>query len=322
MKKTLLAVAVLMAFTNLAGAASTDYSNQVVNTGISVIENGNSISGDNLQVTGCSYVDTAMRNDGIYIGKGSSGHFGGDFLEVKFNSNDTEHEFAGIQVNGREGAQESATAVFDSERTVIDVSGKVGSGKWGFGLLVNGAGTETASAKFTGGSVFVSTTAEDYTSQSVTVKGNATLDFSNHGDVEIHSYSKFGVTVVDAPGQLTFNNEGTVLLKGEVLPGDKTAQTNVVGIQGSGGKWIVTEKVKELKIDLDGAGVDNDGSSYSTGTKGIAASNVNFDVQAQKFTITMSVDPGVEDDSPGGHTAEEAYGIHASSKEALQNPHL
>ena len=120
--------------------------------------------------------------------------------------------------------------------------------------------------------MFVKTTTEDYTSQSVTVKDNATLDFSNHGDVEIHSYSKYGVTVVDAPGQLTFNNDGTVLLKGKVLPGDKTAQTNVVGIQGESGTWKVTEKVKELKIDLDGAGVDNDGTSYSTGTKAIAAS--------------------------------------------------
>jgi len=317
MKKTLLAAAVLMAFTNLAGATSTDYSNKVVDTGISVIDDGNSISGDNLKVTGCSYVEPAHRKDGIYIGKGSSGHFGGDFLEVKFHSDDATQEFAGIQVNGRPDAQNSATAVFDSERTVIDVSGKVGSGKWGFGLLVNGNGTETASAKFTGGSVFVKTTTEDYTSQSVTVKGNATLDFSNHGDVEIHSYSKYGVTVVDAPGQLTFNNDGTVLLKGKVLPGDKTAQTNVVGIQGESGTWKVTEKVKELKIDLDGAGVDNDGTSYSTGTKAIAASKVDFDVQAQKFTITMNVDPGVEDDSPGAHTSEEVYGIYADKKSTI-----
>lgn len=182
---------------------------------------------------------------------------------------------------------------------------------------MNGNGTETASAKFTGGSVFVKTTTEDYTSQSVTVKGNATLDFSNHGDVEIHSYSKYGVTVVDAPGQLTFNNDGTVLLKGKVLPGDKTAQTNVVGIQGESGTWKVTEKVKELKIDLDGAGVDNDGTSYSTGTKAIAASKVDFDVQAQKFTITMNVDPGVEDDSPGAHTSEEVYGIYADKKSTI-----
>ena len=317
MKKTLLAAAVLMAFTNLAGATSTDYSNKVVDTGISVIDDGNSISGDNLKVTGCSYVEPAHRKDGIYIGKGSSGHFGGDFLEVKFHSDDATQEFAGIQVNGRPDAQNSATVVFDSERTVIDVSGKVGSGKWGFGLLVNGNGTETASAKFTGGSVFVKTTTEDYTSQSVTVKDNATLDFSNHGDVEIHSYSKYGVTVVDAPGQLTFNNDGTVLLKGKVLPGDKTAQTNVVGIQGESGTWKVTEKVKELKIDLDGAGVDNDGTSYSTGTKAIAASKVDFDVQAQKFTITMNVDPGVEDDSPGDHTSEKVYGIYADNQSTI-----
>lgn len=313
MKKTILATAVLMAFANIASATATDYSNQTLDTAIHVIGDGNSISGDNVKVVGSELVTVLDRNEGIYVGKGSSAHFGGEYLEVKFHTDDTAHEFAGIQVNGQAESQGPATAVFDSDKTVIDVSGKVASGKWGFGLLVNGAGTNTASAKFTGGSVFVKTTTEAYTSQSVTVKSNATLDFSNKGDVEIHAYSPFGVTVVDAWGELTFNNEGSVLLKGEIIPGDTTGQTNVVGIQGTNAAWSVTDKVQELKIDLSGAGVDNNGTTYSTGTKGIDASNVNFDVQARKFTIIMNVASDVEDDSPEGHTSEKAYGICAYS---------
>ena len=119
--------------------------------------------------------------------------------------------------------------------------------------------------------------------------------------------------MVDAYGELTFDNEGSVLLKGAIIPGDMTAQTNVVGIQGSGATWFVTDKVQELKIDLSGAGVDNNGTTYSTGTKGIDATNVDFEVQAKKFTITMNVGSDVEDNSPDGHTSVKAYGIYADS---------
>lgn len=132
MKKTLLAAAVLMAFTNLAGATSTDYSNKVVDTGISVIDDGNSISGDNLKVTGCSYVEPAHRKDGIYIGKGSSGHFGGDFLEVKFHSDDATQEFAGIQVNGRPDAQNSATVILNERSSTCQERSVQANGASGF----------------------------------------------------------------------------------------------------------------------------------------------------------------------------------------------
>lgn len=156
-------------------------------------------------------------------------------------------------------------------------------------------------------------TQHNYTSQTFTVKAGAAGHFNNSGDVTIESYSPYGVTVVDAYGELTFDNEGSVLLKGAIIPGDMTAQTNVVGIQGSGATWFVTDKVQELKIDLSGAGVDNNGTTYSTGTKGIDATNVDFGVQAKKFTITMNVGSDVEDNSPDGHTSVKAYGIYADS---------
>ncbi len=304
---TAIALAITLSFN--ATAATTDYSGQTLDHGIDVIDQGNAIVADNLIITGSSLVDASDRNEGIYIGAGSTGTFGGDRLEVRFDTDDATHEFAGIQINGQTTG--NASAVFDSDQTVIVVSGPGNSLKWGFGLLVNGAGTNTASARFTGGDVFISTTTEDYTAQSATVKANATLDFSNNGNVEIHAYSPFGVTVVDAQGQLTFNNNGNVLLKGEIQPGTHTAQTNVVGIQGYDGVWNVTSAVKELRIELSGAGVDNDGTSYSTGTKGIDLSGENgsFTVNSNSFVINMDIDPDMIDDSPEGHTAQNAYGI-------------
>lgn len=305
----LTAIALTITLSFNATAATTDYSDQTLDHGIDVIDQGNAIVADNLIITGSSLVDASDRNEGIYIGAGSTGTFGGDRLEVRFDTDDATHEFAGIQINGQTTG--NASAVFDSDQTVIVVSGPGNSLKWGFGLLVNGAGTNTASARFTGGDVFISTTTEDYTAQSATVKANATLDFSNNGNVEIHAYSPFGVTVVDAQGQLTFNNNGNVLLKGEIQPGTHTAQTNVVGIQGYDGVWNVTSAVKELRIELSGAGVDNDGTSYSTGTKGIDLSGENgsFTVNSNSFVINMDIDPDMIDDSPEGHTAQNAYGI-------------
>lgn len=304
---TAIALAVTLSFN--VTAATTDYSNQTLDHGIDVKGQGNAIVADDLIITGSSLVDASDRNEGIYIGAGSTGTFGGDRLEVRFDTDDTAHEFAGIQINGQTTG--NATAVFDSAETIIDVSGTVGSGKWGFGLLVNGLGTDSASAKFTGGNVLIKTTTEAYTAQSATVKANASLDFSNNGNVEIHAYSPFGITVVDGYGQLTFNNNGNVLLKGAILPGTYTGQTNVVGIQGYNGVWNVTSAVKEFRIELTGAGVDNDGTSYSTGTKGIDLSGENgsFTVNSNSFVINMDIDPDVIDDSPEGHTAQNAYGI-------------
>lgn len=311
MRLSALALAVSLSFS--ATAATTDYSNQTLDHGIDVINQGNAIVANNLTITGSSLVSASNRNEGIYIGAGSTGTFGGDSLEIRFDTDDTEHEFAGIQINGQKTGD--ASAIFDSDQTIIDVSGSVSSGKWGFGLLVNGDGTNTASAKFTGGDVFISTTTEDYTSQSLTVSFNASLDFSNNGNVEIHAYSPFGVTVVAAPGQLSFNNNGNVLLKGEIQPGTHTAQTNVVGIQGTDSVWQVTSAVKEFRIELSGAGVDNDGTSYSTGTKGIdlRGENGSFTVDSNSFVINMDIDPDLIDDSPEGHTAQNAYGINVDT---------
>lgn len=86
---TAVALAVSMSMSLRAQAANTDYSNQTLDHGIDVIGAGNSISGDNLTITGSSLVSSSNRNEGIYIGAGSTGHFGGDKLEVKFTASDT-----------------------------------------------------------------------------------------------------------------------------------------------------------------------------------------------------------------------------------------
>ncbi len=315
MKKTVLASAVLCALSTGAWAATTDYSNQVLNTGISVIGSGNSMTGDNVQITGSGLNDHAGRNEGIYVGTGSSAQFGGEFLNIQFHTDDTTHEFAGLQVNAK---GEETTLDVSAKSTVIDVSGPGASSKWGYGLFINGFdGSKVGGAvvKFTGQDVVVRTTTENYTSQSVTVKEKNTLRFDNSGDVTIEAYSPFGVTVVDGQGTLVFNNQGNVLLKGEILPGDKTAQTNSIGMQGENADWNITNQVNEFRIEVSGAGVDNDGTTYSSGTSGILAEGegMNVNMNAQQFVIDMNIGSDVVDDSPEGHTATQAYGIHVTT---------
>jgi len=85
-----------------------------------------------------------------------------------------------------------------------------------------------------------------------------------------------------------------------------------VGIQSgsSGAETVVTDKVKDFNITLSGAGVDNDGTSYSTGTYGIILDkDVKALINSATLNIKMNVADNVEDISPGDHTTEEAYGI-------------
>lgn len=263
---------------------------------------------ENLAVGSANFVDgwSTKTTAGVLLKGDVTGNFTGT-TTVNIKDENTK-QTSGIAV------QDGATANFNSANTNITVESKGSSLRWGFGVIIEGEGS---TANFNGENVLIKTTQHDYTSQSFTVASRAASHFDNSGNVTIESYSPFGVTVVSAYGELTFNNEGSVLLKGEVIPGDMTAQTNVVGIQGSNTSWSVTDKVQEFSIDLEGAGVDNDGTSYSSGTKGIDATNVDFDVQAKKFTINMSVDSDVEDDSPDGHTAVEAYGIYADGRSEI-----
>lgn len=293
MRKTLIALAVLTTFS----AHATD--------GIWVegtLQEGTAL--ENLVVDSANFVEgwSTKTSAGVLLRGPVTGNFTGT-TSVNVKDENTEQTSGIAVMNG-------AIANFDALETNITVESKGQALRWGFGVIAEGKGS---AVNFNGGDVSIKMTQHNYTSQTFTVAAGAAGHFNNSGDVTIESYSPYGITVVDAHGELTFDNEGSVLLKGAIIPGDMTAQTNVVGIQGDDTTWFVTDKVQELKIDLSGAGVDNNGTSYSTGTKGIAATNVDFEVQAKKFTITMNVGSDVEDNSPDGHTSVKAYGIYADS---------
>ena len=258
------------------------------------------LTASNLGISQATHWGSSSYEKGICVGDGASGYFGGDELNVVIDTQSTGSVVGVHLFNGSE-------AHFSSDRTVIDTKALGSSGKWGFGLLVNG--TEGSKAVFDGGDVSISNYTQNYTSQTLTVKERSTIEFNNTGDVLVEAESPYGVTVVDAYGTLTFNNAGNVTLRGTIVPGDQTGQTNVVGIQGSNTTWSVTNHVQDFTINLSGAGVDNNGTSYSTGTKAITGSNVDFSFEGRNLNIVMNIAKDIEVVPPSGHTSSKAYAL-------------
>ena len=288
-------------------------------TGNVVAENGGQIIFKNADQIGALKVDGGIYNGNnisikysaptlddrtaVYVANNGSAVFDGDKTEIIINSQ-SENDPRGVWVTS------GGKVEFNAKETVIDVTGVGGSSKWGFGLLLNG--TVGGSAVFNGQNVAIKNYQDHYTSQTVTAKTGSEITFNNIGNVLISAKSPFGVTAVDNQGNITFHNSGNVDIVGTIVPGNKSAQTNVVGIQSgsSGAETVVTDKVKDFNITLSGAGVDNDGTSYSTGTYGIILDkDVKALINSATLNIKMNIADNVEDISPGDHTTEEAYGI-------------
>lgn len=279
-----------------------DISNTTVEDFVSVSGKDHHLNASNLTVQGYGQNAVGTRLTGIDISNSATATFAGDYLRVEVAA-DTPQDVAGIQITA------GGSAEFASAHTVIDVSNTSSSGKWGYSLLVNG--TETGGkALFTGGDVEIRNYTKNYTSQTLTVKAGSTIEFKNHGDVLVEARSPYGVTAVDAYGSLSFNNTGDVSIVGVVDPGDRTASTNVIGIQGMATQWTVGENVGSFNITLSGQGVDNNGTTYSTGTAAFDGEDVDFTFKGRELTVRMDVSSDVEQVPPPEHTAETASGLN------------
>ena len=294
-------------------------------TGNVIAQNGGSITVKGAEQAGYVLVDggeytgtdlalNADENGLNKINGGIAAVFVTNNGKAVFNGNKTEiiadtqasDSVIGVIVN------KGANATFSADETVISSSGIGSSGNWGYGLLVNGDVGKGGHVVFNGDNVTISNYNRDYTSQTLTAKQGSTIDFNNSGNVVVKSESPYGVTAVDAYGNITFNNSGNVDIIGTILPGDKTGKTNVVGIQSnvSSAVFTVTENVEDFNIKLSGAGVDNDGTTYSTGTVAITLdSGIVANLNSKNLNIDMQIGTDVIQDTPGEHTAEKAFGL-------------
>lgn len=240
----------------------------------------------------------------VYVTNNANAVFDGEKTKIIADTEST-GAVVGVRVNN------GGTVTFSADDTIISSSAVGSSSKWGFGLLVNGK-TTGGHVVFDGGNVSISNYNQNYTSQTLTAKKGSTINFKNTGDVTIKSESPFGVTAVDANGNITFNNTGNVDIIGTIVPGNKTGKTNVIGIQAGeqGTEFNVTNNVKNFNITLSGAGVDDDGTSYSSGTKAIyLGKDIIANINSETFNIDMNIASDIEPDTPDGHTSELAYGL-------------
>lgn len=302
---------------NEQGTAKVNLSGNVfVQGGKIVIANANQTG--RIKVDGGQYAGTNVNliydaptvkdNAAVYIGNGSRATFDGDKTEINIVS---------TALNDPRGVwlQNSSNVEFNAKETFIDVKGVGGSSKWGFGLLLNGTGN---SALFNGNKVTIKNYQDKYTSQTVTAKADSKIVFNNTGSVVISAESPYGVTAVDNQGSITFNNQGDIDISGTITPGDKTGNTNVIGIQSGtyGAKTIVTDRVKDFNITLTGAGVDNDGTSYSSGTSAIYLyEGVIANINSKTFNIIMNIDKDTSVEIPETHTSKIAYGLQPDGGE-------
>lgn len=316
--------------TSSVGSSTVNINNSTING--NVIGDSNYVNNSNIKledttVNGVVYLDTAnqkleakdlkVNNGALYntttvwrgidLNNGAYGEFTGKELIVDVDTLEVDSDYENFAVGMH--VRNGSNAIFNADNTVIDVRSSGGNNKWGFGLLLENGNN---SAVFNGGDVSISTYTDKYTAQTLTAKAGSTIDFNNTGDITIKAESPFGVTAVDAYGDITFNNTGDVELIGTIVPGDKTGTTNVVGIQSgsSNAEVNVTNNVKDFNIKLVGAGVDNDGTSFSTGTTAVTlTSGATVDINSETFNIDMKVDPSVTPDAPTGHTTDKAYGL-------------
>lgn len=289
--------------TSSVGSSTVNINNSTINGIVYLESTSQNLNASNIKVTDAVKLADSSYYKGIGLSSGATAHFTGDYTDISIDSEST-GSVVGIQVH-------DGSATFSTSETNIDVRAVGSSGNWGFGLLVNGA--NGGHVVFDGGNVNISNYNEKYTSQTLTAKAGSTIDFNNTGDITIKAESPYGVTAVDANGDITFNNTGNVDIIGTIVPGDKTAKTNVVGIQsGTKGTEInVTNKVKDFNITLSGAGVDSEeGSTYSSGTSAVYLwDDITANINSETFNIDMKVDPSVTPDAPTGHTTDVAYGL-------------
>lgn len=171
-KRTLLSTALLMAF-SMAHAA--DPVGVWIEGTLNADENFININVDEAAlVSGWSATTTA----GVYVGTNTQAIFSGDTTKVAIQNQLTDKQTSGFAIQG------GATVAFSAKDTIIDVKSLGSSGKFGFGLIIEDAGS---SAIFDGNNVSITTQQDNHTAQSFSVFGGTSASFNNVGDVYIEA---------------------------------------------------------------------------------------------------------------------------------------
>ena len=196
--------------------------------------------------------------------------------------------------------------------TIATEGTKSADGTWGYGVDVK----EESTLNFTGENVRVDTFNLPYTAQTVTVRGDSTINFANTGNTTIEARGPYGATGIvvktnggkKRDGLLNIDNTGIFEINAGYWDSDKKAydasgvlKTNAVGLMVEAGDVTVSDRVTAMNVNIKGQGIDHNGTSYSDGTVGIFLQKVstelptsikvnakalNVDVQAAAAALT------------------------------------
>ena len=182
-------------------------------------------------------------------------------------------------------------AEFNADTTVINVNNTNAIGTWDYAVDVKA----DSQAVFNGKDVSIKAVKTDYTSQTFTVRDRSTADFNNSGTTIIEANSNASVTALDVKNGGIMNvNSDILAIKSEIL-GGKEAAINAIGIQihsedghSQSTQLNITDKVNDFSIDVKGQGYDYDGTSYSSGTAALNASDqATATIESKKFTANV-----------------------------------
>lgn len=182
-------------------------------------------------------------------------------------------------------------AEFNADTTVINVNNTNAIGTWDYAVDVKA----DSQAVFNGKDVSIKAVKTDYTSQTFTVRDRSTADFNNSGTTIIEANSNASVTALDVKNGGIMNvNSDILAIKSEILDG-KEAAINAIGIQihsenghSQSTQLNITDKVNDFSIDVKGQGYDYDGTSYSSGTAALNASDqATATIESKKFTANV-----------------------------------
>lgn len=209
--------------------------------------------------------------------------FDGSKTEIKVDADHAGKVYGVILKDGE--------AEFNADNTVIDVTNKNGIKTWDYAVDVK----DNSKVTFGGKDVNIKANKTDYTAQTFTVRGGSTADFNNQGATVISAASNASVTALDVKNGGVMNvNSASFTIDSEIAEG-KEAAINAIGIQihsesnqPETTKLNIGNAVKDFSINVKGQGYDYDGTSYSSGTAALKASDsAKADIRAQKFTADV-----------------------------------
>lgn len=182
-------------------------------------------------------------------------------------------------------------AEFNADTTIINVNNSNSVGTWDYAVDVK----ENSAVTFGGKDVNIKANKTDYTAQTFTVRGGSTADFNNQGATVISAESNASVTALDVKNGGVMNvNSDSFAINSEIAEGGEAA-INAIGIQihsesnqTETTKLNIGNAVKDFTINVKGQGYDYDGTSYSSGTAALKASDgAVADIKAENFTADV-----------------------------------